>query len=99
MTIDDDDVEHIFGMKLCLLLKYFFLLTQLLYLVMFWRNSGSDLLIHKPPIRWSTNDVVQWLTDLGSWTVDYRMEAMRNEIGKCVVMYISRKTDPNRLYS
>lgn len=52
----------------------------LLYLVMFWRNSGSDLLIHKPPIRWSTNDVVQWLTDLGSWTVDYRMEAMRNEI-------------------
>lgn len=66
---------------------------------MFWRNSGSDLLIHKPPIRWSTNDVVQWLTDLGSWTVDYRMEAMRNEIGKCVVMYISRKTDPNRLYS
>lgn len=63
---------------------------------MFWRNSGSDLLIHKPPIRWSTNDVVQWLTDLGSWTVDYRMEAMRNEIGKCVVMYISRKTDPKQ---
>lgn len=63
---------------------------------MFWRNSGSDLLIHKPPIRWSTNDVVQWLTDLGSWTVDYRMEAMRNEIGKCIVMYISRKTDPKQ---
>lgn len=83
-------------MKLCSLLKHFFLLTQLLYLVMFWRNSGSDLLIHKPPIRWSTNDVVQWLTDLGSWTVDYRMEAMRNEIGKCVVMYISRKTDPKQ---
>lgn len=83
-------------MKLCSLLKHFFLLTQLLYLVMFWRNSGSDLLIHKPPIRWSTNDVVQWLTDLGSWTVDYRMEAMRNEIGKYVLMYISRKTDPKQ---
>nr|XP_022315080.1 bifunctional apoptosis regulator-like isoform X1 [Crassostrea virginica] len=52
----------------------------LLYLVMFWRNSGSDLLIHKPPLRWNTDDVVQWLSDLGSWTADYREEARRNQL-------------------
>ena len=58
-----------------------FLCSQLLYLVMSWRNSGSDLLIHKPPLRWNTDDVVQWLSDLGSWTADYREEARRNQLG------------------
>ncbi|XP_048761272.1 bifunctional apoptosis regulator-like [Ostrea edulis] len=52
----------------------------LIYLVMYWRSSGSDLLIHKPPIRWSTDDVAEWLSDLGSWTADYQKMARLNTI-------------------
>lgn len=70
-----------------------FLCSQLLYLVMFWRNSGSDLLIHKPPLRWNTDDVVQWLSDLGSWTADYREEARRNQLGsyKLSIIFIKER--------
>ncbi|XP_061175304.1 bifunctional apoptosis regulator-like [Saccostrea echinata] len=52
----------------------------LVYLVMYWKSVGSDLLIHKPPARWGTEDVVQWLSDLGSWTEGYRETARLNGI-------------------
>ncbi|KAL4240977.1 hypothetical protein ACF0H5_001759 [Mactra antiquata] len=52
-----------------------------IYLSWYWSNSDQDLLINKPLVRWTVDDVDQWFTDMGLWTQDYVKIVREKNIG------------------
>ena len=61
--------------------QYIFL--QVVYLSWYWRYSDRDLLVHKPLPKWTSDDVAQWLIDMGAWTQPYLETVNQKDIGRC----------------
>ena len=59
-----------------------YLFPQVVYLSWYWRYSDRDLLVHKPLPKWTSDDVAQWLTDMGAWTQPYLETVNQKDIGR-----------------
>ena len=59
-----------------------FIIQQVIYLAYYWRNSDYHLLVHKPTERWNTEDVGQWMAELGEWSAPYVHQVHNKSIGK-----------------
>lgn len=55
-----------------------------MYLVWYWRNIDDGILVKKPVIHWSADDVQEWLSTM-PWTENYKENFINSSIGKCNV--------------
>lgn len=44
------------------------------------RESEEDLLVHKPVTKWTAEEVVHWLGQLGPWTSLYKERFLQERV-------------------
>lgn len=59
-----------------------------IYLSWFWRSSDQDLLVHKPLVKWTVDDVYDWFTDMGPWTQEYVKVVRERNIGGSLMLQL-----------
>ncbi|XP_045213224.2 bifunctional apoptosis regulator-like [Mercenaria mercenaria] len=69
---------------LCLALA----IIVVVYLSWYWRSSDQDLLVHKPLVKWTVDDVDQWFTDMGLWTQEYVKIVRERNIGGSLMLQL-----------
>ncbi|WAQ96236.1 BFAR-like protein [Mya arenaria] len=62
------------------------------YLSWYWQSSDQDLLVHKPLVKWSVEDVDQWFTDMGSWTLEYARIVRESNINGNLMLQLDEDT-------
>lgn len=55
---------------------------QIINLIWYWTSPDYNLIAHKHVIKWTVDDVIHWLADLGMWTEEYKDQVKHQNIGK-----------------
>lgn len=58
-------------------------------LVYHWssRDAEHDLLVHKPVTKWTSEEVILWLENLGPWASLYKDHFLREQVnGRYVIL-------------
>lgn len=76
----------------CSGILFTFGIVVIVYLVYYWRNIDDGLLIRKNVVQWTTEDVYQWLSDLGTWAEPYKENFLNNTVDGHLLLAINENT-------